>query len=238
MDTFSSWSPGKLVLTESSLHASSIFGGSNIIRHCPCPKSRHCNRFGGNVGHHRKPTSKPPSSLNTTDIFEVREVLGCTLILPVILSFKFNLGFLILGFGDTETPYWSRDSSANLIGCCRKACTNQWSWIHGLGILTAQIRWWKLKRKNRGQKISIVWTAKKHAPNNLMFCGSFLERLNSEPDEMYNMQAGGEQKSLMYPTAIVYWLSNWKWFAVAGKKEIHAYVTCDLCPSLGGEKRV
>lgn len=125
VNCFSSYSPGKLVLTESSLHASSISGGSNIIRHCPCPKSLHCNRFRRNVGHHGKPASKPPSSSNPTDIFEVREVLGCTLILPVILSFKFNLGFLIIGFGDTETPYWSRDSSANLIGFCCKACTNQ-----------------------------------------------------------------------------------------------------------------
>lgn len=122
---FSSCSPGKLVLTESSLHASSISGGSNIIRCRPCPKSLHCNRFRRNVGHHRKPTSKPPSSSNPTDIFVVREVLGCTLILPVILSFKFHLGFLIIGFGDTETPYWSRDSSANLIRFCSKACGNQ-----------------------------------------------------------------------------------------------------------------
>lgn len=125
--------PVKLVLTESSLHASSISGGSNIIRHCPCPKSLHCNRVRRNVGHHRKPTSKPPSSSNPTDIFEVREVSGCTLILPVILSFKFNLGFLIIGFTDTETPYWSRDSSANLIGFCSRPVETNDPGSMGLG---------------------------------------------------------------------------------------------------------
>ncbi len=187
MNCFSSCSSGKLVLTESSLHACSIFGGSNIIRHSPCPKSLHCKRFGRNVGHHRKPTSKTPSSSNTTDIFEVREVLGCTLILPVVLSFKFNLSFLIIGFGDTETSYWSRDSSANLIGCWSEACTNQWSWIHGLGILPAKRRWWKLKRKDKGLRPSIVWIAEKHAQNNPVFSYLFLERLNWEAEEMFSV---------------------------------------------------
>lgn len=145
INCFSSCTRGKLVLTESSLRARSISGGSNIIRHRPCPKSLQFNRFRRNVGHHRKPTSKPPSSSNPTDIFEVREVSDCTLILPVILSFKFNLSFLIIGFRDTETPYWSRDSSLNLIGFYSKACRNQWSWIHGLGTLTALSWWWNSK---------------------------------------------------------------------------------------------
>lgn len=144
------------MLTDSSLHASSISGGSNIIRHRPCPKSLYCNRFRRNVGHHWKSTSKPPSSSNPTDIFVVREVLGCTLILPVILSFKFHLGFLIIGFGDTETPYWSRDSSVNLIGFCSKACRNQWFWIYGLGILIPQSRWWKLKMEERRLRPNMV----------------------------------------------------------------------------------
>lgn len=60
INCFSSCTPGKLVLTESSLHARSISGGSNIIRHRPCPKSLQFNWFRRNVGHHRNPPPNPP----------------------------------------------------------------------------------------------------------------------------------------------------------------------------------